>query len=164
MLSAAGLAPATACAVEGTLRVATFNCSLNRPEEGGLRRALATPGDAQERAVAEIIQRVRPDILLLEEFDYDTDGESLRAFQTNYLSRPQNGAGPTRYPDSFSAPSNTGVPSGFDLDHDGRVAGGGDALGFGEFPGQYGMAVLSRFLIESAHVRTFRRFLWRDLP
>src|SRR3954465_5068867 len=121
MLAAAGLAPATACAVEGTLRVATFNCSLNRPEEGGLRRALATPGDAQARAVAEIIQRVRPDILLLEEFDYDAGGESMAEFQRNYLSGAHEGASPIEFRHTFTAESNTGEPSGFDLDHDGHV-------------------------------------------
>jgi hypothetical protein len=165
MLTAAGLAPAAARPPAiGSLRIATFNCSLNRPDDGGLRRSLATPDDPQARAVAEIIQRVHPDILLLEEFDYDAGGESLRDFQANYLDRAQNGAEPLFFPHRFSAPSNTGVPSGFDLDHDGRVAGGGDALGFGEFPGQYGMAVLSRYPIDTAHVRTFRKFLWRDMP
>jgi len=165
MLTAAGLAPAAAQPVEkGTLRIATFNCSLNRPEAGGLKRSLASPDDRQASAVAEIIQRVRPDILLLEEFDYDAAGESLREFQSNYLARPQNGAATVTFRYRFSAPSNTGVPSGFDLDHDGRVAGGEDALGFGEFPGQYGMAVLSRYPIDAAHARTFRKFLWRDLP
>ena len=45
-----------------------------------------------------------------------------------------------------------------------RIGGGGDALGFGEFPGQYAMVVLSRFPIDREHVRTFRKFLWRDMP
>jgi hypothetical protein len=165
MLTAAGLAPAAGAPIApGALRIATFNCSLNRPTEGGLRRSLAAPDDPQARAVAEIIQRVHPDILLLEEFDYDAGGEALREFQTNYLAQPQNGAEPLSYPHTFSAPSNTGTPSGFDLDHDGRVGGGGDALGFGEFPGQYAMAVLSRYPIDAAHARTFRKFLWRDMP
>ncbi len=163
LIVAAGLAPAAAPA-STPLRIATFNCSLNRPQEGGLRRSLSTTGDAQARAVAEIIQRVHPDILLLEEFDYDADGVSLREFQANYLGRPQGGAAPAHYRYSFIAPSNTGVPSGFDLDHDGRVGGGGDALGFGEFPGQYAMAVLSRYPLDAAHARTFRKFLWRDMP
>jgi hypothetical protein len=44
------------------------------------------------------------------------------------------------------------------------VAGGGDALGFGDFPGQYAMVLLSRFPIDAARVRTFRKFLWRDMP
>ena len=57
----------------GLIRIATFNCSLNRGSDGALRRDLATPGNAQAAAVAEIIQRVRPDILLLQEFDYDAE-------------------------------------------------------------------------------------------
>jgi hypothetical protein len=107
---------------------------------------------------------VRPDILLLQEFDFDVDGAALRDFQSNYLARPQNGNAALDFEYSFTAPSNTGVPSGFDLDRDGRIGGGGDALGFGEFPGQYGMALLSRFPIERDQVRTFRHFLWRDMP
>ena len=153
-----------AAAAAGPVRIATFNCSLNRPTEGGLQHSLASPDDPQARAVAAIIQRVRPDILLLQEFDYDAGGASLRAFRSNYLARPQQGAAAISYPFQFFAESNTGVPSGFDFDHDGRVAGGGDALGFGDFPGQYGMVLLSRFPIDAHTVRTFRHFLWRDMP
>jgi len=165
ILAAVGNSPAAATErPSGLFRIATFNCSLNRASEGVLRRDLATPDNAQARAVAEIIQRVRPDILLLQEFDFDAAGESLRAFQANYLARSQNGLAPLEYGYSFVAESNTGIPSGFDFDHDGRVGGGGDALGFGEFPGQYAMAVLSRFPVDAKHVRTFRKFLWRDMP
>jgi endonuclease/exonuclease/phosphatase family metal-dependent hydrolase len=163
MLLAAGILPAAAAA-PATVRIATFNCSLNRPALGDLQRTLATPDDPQVRAVAQIIQTVRPDILLLQEFDYDAGGQALRDFQANYLARAQDGGQPMSFGYSFVAESNTGQPSGFDLDHDGKVAGGGDALGFGEFPGQYGMALLSRFPIDTARVRTFRKFLWRDVP
>lgn len=62
------------------------------------------------------------------------------------------------------APSNTGVPSGFDLNNDGRVGGPDDALGFGFFPSQFGMLVLSRHPIERDAVRTFRDFRWEDMP
>jgi endonuclease/exonuclease/phosphatase family metal-dependent hydrolase len=165
ILVVAGLAPATAAARPPSLvRIATFNCSLNRPVAGGLRASLSTPGDAQARAVAEIIQRVRPDILLLQEFDFDPAGASLREFQRNYLSVSQHGAAPIGFAHTFTAESNTGQPSGFDLDHDGHVGGAGDALGFGQFPGQYGMALLSRYPIDTRHVRTFRNFRWRDMP
>jgi len=161
----AGLLPATAAErPAGLIRVATFNSSLNRGSDGALRRDLATPDNTQARVVAEIIQRVRPDILLLQEFDFDAKGESLRAFQSNYLGRAQNGNAAIEFGYSFLAGSNTGIPSGFDLDHNGTVGGGGDALGFGEFPGQYGMVVLSRFPIDAKNARTFRKFLWRDMP
>jgi len=163
LLLAAGILPAAA-AEPATVRIATFNCSLNRPNEGDLRRTLATPDDLQARTVAQIIQIVRPDILLLQEFDYDAGGQALRDFQSNYLGRPQDGAQPLSFGYSFSAESNTGQPSGFDLDHSGTLGGGGDALGFGEFPGQYGMALLSRYPIDNAAVRTFRKFVWRDMP
>jgi hypothetical protein len=169
LIVAAGILPAAAGdrppeSFPARLRIATFNCSLNRPTDGGLIRSLATPDDAQARAVAEIIRRVQPDILLLQEFDYDARGEALRLFQANYLENPVVGLAPARFAYSFLAPSNTGVPSGFDLDRDGKVGGGGDALGFGEFPGQYGMVLLSKFRIDSAAARTFRRLLWRDMP
>ena len=165
ILVAAGLVPAAAATRSpDVVRIATFNCSLNRPTLGGLRASLSTRDDAQARAVAEIIQRVRPDVLLLQEFDYDAAGESMRLFQSNYLAEPQDGQAPVEFRYTFSAESNTGVPSGFDLDHDGRIGGGGDALGFGEFPGQYGMALFSRFPIDGDRARTFRKFLWRDMP
>ena len=165
ILVAAGSLPAAAAGrPPGLIRIATFNCSLNRASEGALRRDLATPDNAQARAVAEIIQRVQPDILLLQEFDFDAAGESLRSFQTNYLARSQNGAAPLTLGYHFLAESNTGTPSGFDFDHNGSIGGGGDALGFGEFPGQYAMVLLSRFPIETKSVRTFRKFLWRDMP
>ncbi len=164
--AAAEPAPArtTPDAIPTKLRIATFNASLNRAAEGDLRRELASPDSAQPRAVAEIIQRVRPDILLLQEFDYDARGEALAAFQSNYLARGQNGAAPIEYAYSFFTESNTGIPSDLDLNNDGKVEGGQDALGFGEFPGQYAMALLSRFPIEADEARTFRKFLWRDMP
>jgi hypothetical protein len=154
LLAAVGLTPAAAADL---VRIATFNASLNRPTEGELQRDLATDDNAQARAVADVIMAVKPDILLLQEFDFDADGVSLREFKANYLGRLD-------LPYSFIAPSNTGVPSGLDLDNDGRIQGGADALGFGEFPGQYGMALLSRFPIDAKHARTFRKFLWRDMP
>jgi endonuclease/exonuclease/phosphatase family metal-dependent hydrolase len=160
MLPAAA-APPTPSA---TIRIATFNASLNRDSEGGLRKAVSTADDPQVRAVATIIRIVRPDILLLQEFDYDVEGIALRDFQANYLSRPDESTAPIGFAYSFFAESNTGIPSGFDLDNDGKTGGGGDALGFGAFPGQYGMAVLSRFPIDRERVRTFRKFLWRDMP
>ncbi|HEV7607495.1 MAG TPA: endonuclease/exonuclease/phosphatase family protein [Steroidobacteraceae bacterium] len=165
ILAAVGSLPTAAAErPPGLIRIATFNCSLNRASLGALRRDLATPDNSQARAVAEIIQHVRPDILLLEEFDFDAAGESLREFQANYLGHAQNGEPAISFGHSFFTESNTGVPSGFDLDNDGRVEGGADALGFGDFPGQYAMALLSRFPIDAAHARTFRKFLWRDMP
>jgi hypothetical protein len=154
-----------------TVRVATFNAFLNRNEAGELIRDLSTPDDPQARAVAEIIQRVQPDILVLQEFDYDANGEALRLFQEHYLGISQNGAGTIAYPYVFIPETNTGLPSGHDLDNDGQVSltpgdryYGGDCFGFGYFPGQYGMVILSRYPLALDNIRTFQTFRWRDMP
>lgn len=148
----------------GDVRFATFNASLNRSTEGALISDLSAPGNAQADAVAEIIQRSNPDVLLINEFDYDAGGEALRLFQQNYLAVPHGDAAGVDYPYSYTAPVNTGVPSGFDLNNDGRISGGDDAWGFGLFPGQYGMAVYSKYPIDEAAIRTFQNFRWADMP
>jgi len=156
----AATSPAVAAPKRDDLRIATFNASLNRAAAGELVADLSTPDDPQAREVAEVVQRVRPDVLLVNEFDYAPEAVDL--FRANYLEVGQNGAEPIEYPYAFIAPSNTGVPSGFDLDDNGTVGGPNDALAFGLFPGQYGMLVLSRFPLGEA--RTFRDFRWQDLP
>jgi 3-phytase/alkaline phosphatase D len=149
---------------ERDVRFATFNASLNRSNLGELIEDLSTPADEQAQAVAEIIQRTRPDVLLINEFDYDSAGTTMALFQENYLSVSQNGARPIYYPHTFAAESNTGIQSGRDLDKDGVIGGPGDAFGFGFFPGQFGMAVFSRYDIKEQQIRTFQDFLWKDMP
>jgi hypothetical protein len=87
-------------------------------------------------------------------------------------------------------PVNTGIPSGFDLNNDGRVvstvpdvpgspadgsvapqtdagrAYGNDAWGFGTFPGQYGMALFVRegLTVLRDSIRTFRDLRWHEMP
>jgi hypothetical protein len=56
------------------------------------------------------------------------------------------------------------VPSGLDLDGDGRSDGPADAWGFGHYPGQYGMLVLSRHRIDADAARSLRDFRWAALP
>jgi hypothetical protein len=146
------------------VRFATFNASLNRNAEGQLVADLSTPGNAQAAAVAETIQRTNPDVVLVNEFDYVEGGQAAELFRENYLAVGQNGAAPVDYPYYFVAPSNTGVPSGFDLNNNGAVGGGDDAFGFGLFPGQYGMVVYSKYPIATDDVRTFQHFLWKDMP
>ncbi len=146
------------------VRFATFNASLNRGAAGALGAELAVPGSAQPDAIATIIQKVRPDVLLLNEFDYDP--QALADFQTNYLEVAHGDAEPIHYEYSFIAPSNTGVYSGFDYDNSGMAGdfAPNDSYGFGFFPGQFGMAVLSVYPIKHDHVRTFQNFKWKDMP
>ena len=163
-----------------SVRFATFNASLNRASAGLAQSDLASPFDpteadaalrlrrSQAANVAEVIQRVRPDVLLINEFDYaPATGQlpaSIDSFRENYLEVPQNGAKPINYPFAFTAESNTGIASGFDLDNSGSIGGPNDAYGFGFFPGQFGMAVFSRYPINEAAIRTFQHFLWADMP
>lgn len=147
-----------------TVRFAQFNASLNRSDAGQLITDLSTPDNDQARAVAEIIQRVNPDVLLINEFDYDENLEAATLFQNNYLGVSQNGADAIEFPYVYAAPSNTGIPSEFDFDNNGEVGGPGDAFGFGFFPGQFGMVVFSKYPIVDEQVRTFQNFLWKDMP
>lgn len=153
-----------------SLRVATFNVSLYRDASGELIGELRD-GSEQGNTVAEIIQIVAPDILVLNEFDYDSAGEALDIFCDQYLAVSQNGHGALDYPYRMAFPSNTGIHSGFDLDNDGNVVSqvgangyGNDAFGFGQHPGQYAFAIASRYPIDQDSIRSFQEFLWQDMP
>ena len=164
LLIFAAYAPKSSAQPPQRIRIATFNTSLNRPTAGRLMAELRSPNHQQIKQVAAIIQTVRPNIILLNEFDFDASGKSLDSFRSNYLGMPQFGKPPIEFDHSFSAPVNTGVPSGFDFDKDGRTDGPADAFGYGRFPGQYGMAILSDFPVDKSSARTFRQFLWKDMP
>lgn len=156
------------------LRIATFNVSMEATNyqsseqsatkstlnAHALTQALAS-GDVQQiNNIAEIIQRTRPDIILLNEFDYIAKREKgIDLFKTAYLEVSQNGLAPITYPYVYLAPVNTGVKTGLK----------GDAVklthfGFGRYAGQYGMVLLSKYPIVSEQVRTFQHFLWQDMP
>lgn len=154
-----------------TLRIATFNTSLSRDATGKLVDDLAGGDDTQAKKVAEILQIVRPDVVLLNEFDRGSEGAAAHSFDEAYLSVSQDGASPLDYPHRYVPKTNTGVHSGVDLNGDGETVSepgadgyGDDAYGFGEFPGQYGMVVYSRFSIVERDIRTFREFLWKAMP
>lgn len=153
-----------------TLRVATFNASLFRSAQGKLITDLESGEDAQARRVAELLQRVRPDVVLINEFDQDDEGRAAQLFSERYLSVSQNGAEPLQMGHWYVPTSNTGQPSNLDLDQSGEVvttpgtqAYGNDSYGFGVFPGQYGMVLYSRFPLGD-DVRTFQRLVWSDMP
>ncbi|MBC6436817.1 MAG: endonuclease/exonuclease/phosphatase family protein [Rhodobacteraceae bacterium] len=149
-------------AMAQNIRIAQFNASMSRGEANALLAALDGGTDPQITQVAEIITLVSPDILLINEFDYDPAAPAL--FLANYLAE----AGYTYY---YIAPSNTGLASGVDINADGHVATApgrieyaNDAFGFGFFPGQFGMLVLSRHEILTDRVRRFQTFRWADMP
>lgn len=148
-----------------SIRVVTFNVwelgrdKLDVVDEAGQGR------DPQLRAAAEVVQRLRPDILLINEIDYDEAGENARLFESRYLAVPQaEGLEGLRFPHQVFEPTNTGVQSGFDFDNNGERGDPEDAWGFGRYPGQYGMALYSRFPVDREGIRTFRLLRWITMP
>ncbi|OWY16590.1 hypothetical protein B6V73_11310 [Thioclava sp. JM3] len=142
--------PATA----ETLRVATWDAGLSRRGPGLLLKDIRK-GEAQVAAATRIVDTIAPDVLLLTGIDWDLDGLSLEALNER-LAQP--------YPHLFASRPNSGWPSGADLDGNGKLGEARDAQGYGRFPGQGGMALLSRYPIEADRVRDFSRMLWKDLP
>ena len=158
-----------------TLKVATFNVSMEatnykalgmEPSDEVLQHVLSTGEHSQVKNIAEIIQRVNPDILMLNEFDYIADkSKGVEAFVKNYLNVSQRGLEPVDYPYTYVATVNTGEPTKFDLDNNGKAEGfGGDAYGYGLYPGQYGMALLSKYPIDVDSIHTFQKFKWHHMP
>lgn len=147
----------TSGGVAETLRVATFNVSLGRDGPGLLLRDILKGEDQQIGVVAAIILKVRPDILLLNDFDGDLGLVALTAFRDQLA---QLGLAYHH----LSAPiSNSGFQSGVDLDGDGRPRRAADAFGFGNFPLAQSMAVVSRFPIDGVAIQNFSNLLWKDL-
>ncbi len=151
---------------EPLLRVATFNCSLNRDVDGQLMRDLQGGNNEQAQKVARILRTVRPHIVLLNEFDFDGDTQAVISFLGEYLQADAAWSleAPITYGHYYTAPVNTGISSGRDFDKNGRTEDPADAIGFGKFPGQYGMVLLSQFPIDQQAVRTFQKLLWKAMP
>jgi hypothetical protein len=68
------------------VRFATYNVSFFRTAAGALVTEMNTPAGTTVnhgniRQVAEALQRQRPDVLLLNEFDYDAAGQAMNLFQ-----------------------------------------------------------------------------------
>ncbi|WP_349813529.1 endonuclease/exonuclease/phosphatase family protein [Pseudosulfitobacter pseudonitzschiae] len=140
------------------LRIATYNTELARNGPGLLLRDIAGGKDAQIDAVVAVLVHTQADIVVVQGFDYDLTGAALAAFAK--LLDAQG----LRYPHQFALRPNTGMPTGQDMDGDGRLGGPRDAQGYGAFSGQGGMAVLSRYPVARDAVRDFSGLLWADLP
>ncbi len=178
----------------GTVRVGLFNIrELRAAKLTGLEALTAgttdasSPADdegiAQVTAAISIVRAMRPDILIVQEIDAPPEDPAVNARRLRDLLRAElpsstvdsEGAPgePIDYPHVYSATTNTGTLSGHDLDGDGQVATsaeegsrehGGDSWGYGTYPGEYGMAVLSRFPLGEEAARTFQNFRWANLP
>ncbi|MEQ8316384.1 MAG: endonuclease/exonuclease/phosphatase family protein [Phycisphaerales bacterium] len=177
------------------IRVATFNI------EDVSTSDLMINDQPRVRALAEVLQRLRPTVVLINEIAYDwhgvpgvpldePEGSNARRFVEHYLEVSQGeGLEPLRYR-AVMLPSNTGRPSGFDLDNSDEAvtayprpvrsnelgeappqteAGrsfGNDSWGFGTYPGQYAMALLvdHRLDVLDDQIRSFRLLPWSAMP
>ena len=146
------------------LRIATYNASLYGNKAGQIYERLSDGKDRQAEDIASIVQIVRPDILLINEIDHDQDGRTAETLAKEFFAKSQRSLQPIDYPYIYSAASNTGVDSGMDLNNNDRRGEPNDCWGYGIYPGQYSMAIFSRFPINEKKLRSFQTFLWKDLP
>jgi len=146
---------------DGTIRFATFNIAMGLKSHGDLYVRLESGEDEALQKAAAIIQQVRPDVLLVNEFDW-FELDSALLFIRNYLDKPQFGNEPISFSHGLNGAVNTGVDSELDLNNNGDFGDPADAWGFGDFPGQFAMAVFSRFPMTLE--RGVRFFKWADMP
>ncbi len=145
-------------ATADTIRIASFNTELERRGPGLLLRDILRGEDAQITAVANIIDHISPDILLINSFDYDNGNIALNAFADLLAEHGQT------YPYLFALRPNTGMRTGLDMNGDGKTGTARDAQGYGRFQGQGGMAILSKFPIDHPNAQDFSALLWVDFP
>jgi len=137
------------------IRIATYAAPLSRDGPGLLLRDISGREDAQIQAVTRVIDHVSPDILVLTDIDFDAGGAAISAF-SQALETP--------YPYLFVRRPNSGFQTGLDLDGDGFAGDARDAVGYGRFLGDGGMAVLSRYPIDQHDVIDLSGYLWADIP
>lgn len=138
-----------------TIRIATFAAPLSRDGPGLLLRDVLDPDDDQIAAITGVINQTSPDILLLTDFDFDAAGAALSVFSER-LAQP--------YPYLFALAPNAGLHTGLDIDGDGRTGDARDAMGYGRFRGDGGLALMSRYPIAEGQVQDLTGVLWRDVP
>lgn len=112
--------------------------------------------DAQVEATLEVIAAADADILVLLNLDHDADLVALDTLAGRLAEKGHP------YPHRLARMPNSGRPTGVDLDGDGRSWRARDAVGFGFFTGDGGMALLSRHPIGA--VRDFSAMPWVTLP
>lgn len=139
---------------------------------------LMTQTDVQANAAAEIIARFSPDILSINELQFDIQGipsasspgapsnTSWGGFNVPGAENPKrlgdrvHAAGGPSYENLFQSVGNSGFYwQGSTLGLDWYIL-----RGWGEFPGRFNTAILSRFPILVDQVRVIADFAWEDLP
>lgn len=193
LFALAACAPATAPSEPVALRVATYNiedvrtADVANPDHPRLKEAARLLQELRPDLLL-VNELTYDDPAMLEEGD--APGQNAQRFADNFLAVSQgDGLEPLAYR-AYQPSSNTGVASGLDFDRSGQAvqdipqlqapqadgsaarqtaeerAYGGDAYGFGVYPGQYALAVFARedLTIRESDVRTFQHFRWSQMP
>lgn len=156
--------PVLQAPADGALRVATYNANLTRDASGELLEELSAPGAEDAIRAARVIQTVRPDVLVLTGIDIDDGNNVAEAFNTNYLAVGGDDHTGITYPYYYTSSTNAGVDSGADLNRNGTIGDPGDALGYGDFPGDSSMIVYSQYPLDENKVRDFTSMPWKSMP
>ena len=133
--------------------------------QGQLVSDLSTPDNAQAKAVAEVIQRTDPDVVLLNEFDYVEGGAAVDLFRDNYLevaaqrcrcrsSTPTPSSHPSTPVSRAASTSTTTAPSVA------VTTPSGSGCSRASTAWSSSPSTRSR----PTAVRTFQKFLWKDMP
>ncbi|WP_244430397.1 endonuclease/exonuclease/phosphatase family protein [Roseivivax halodurans] len=139
------------------MRVATWHADLTREGPGLLLRDLESGEEALDPILDAIVETA-PDILLLTRVDWDHEGAALETLTEALETRGAS------FSHALALRPNTGLPTGVDVDGDGRLGTARDAQGYGTFSGQGGLALLSVYPIDAGAVTDLSGLLWRDLP
>lgn len=134
-----------------------FHTGLGRDGPGLLLRDIRR-GGGDVLAARDALATLRPDAVLLLDFDHDLHGVARTAF-AELLARAGH---PMPY--ALALTPNRGLASGLDLDGDGRLGTPDDSQGWGGFTGAGGMVLLSRLPIDLSSLRDHSQMPWPDLP
>jgi hypothetical protein len=134
------------------IRIATFAAPLGHKGPALLLRDMGRQ-DGEKDAILGVMTHTFPNILLLTNVDYERDGLSMQAL-----------ADRMGFAHFFLLLPNTRMPMGLNLDGNSRVGEARDTQAFGMFSGDSGMALLSRWPIDTDAVQDLSALLWRDLP
>ena len=119
-------------------------------------QSLNKGGNEGQQALVTSIALLRADVLLLTGIDYDLRGETLAGLNQLLVQAGMS------YPYALALRPNTGLPTGFDIDENGRKGEARDAMAYGRYPGAEGMAILSKLPLGA--VTDYSGFIWADLP
>jgi len=109
-------------------------------------------GDPQIDVFVDTVQKIAPDVLLITDIDWDYHDVAVDDLADKIGD----------FPFRLSLRPNSGMPTGIDLDGDGRLGSPGDAQGFGWFVGQGGMALLSKYPMQL--IADHSALLWSEQP